>query len=205
MPRVHVVGGIDAAVEVGRSGAKRLQDARRMRQERRVEERRDRRARSPMPTSAAFRRSLALAGADGRAARRSACDHHARAHAASDAGSTMTDVSLVAIARPAATPASAGQRRPPLRHRASERDRERQREAGEHRLLDVHPRVEDHRRRDRHQHGGSATAVRPMPAGSSGSSRIVAAPNAAGTPRSVHSSSAASVAWPRSQATGSVR
>ncbi len=50
-----------------------------------------------------------------------------------------------------------------------------------------------------------ATAVRPVPRESSGSSRIVAAPNATGRPRNVHSSVAASVAWPRSQAIGRVR
>ena len=39
-------------------------------------------------------------------------DHHARAQAASDAGSTMTAVSLVAAASPAAMPASTGHRQP---------------------------------------------------------------------------------------------
>jgi hypothetical protein len=39
-------------------------------------------------------------------------DHHARAQAASDAGSTMTAVSLVAAARPAAMPAITGHNQP---------------------------------------------------------------------------------------------
>ena len=51
--------------------------------------------------------------ASARAGRAAPIDHHARTHAATDAGSTMTDVSLVAIARPAAMPASAGHRVPP--------------------------------------------------------------------------------------------
>ena len=51
----------------------------------------------------------------------------------------------------------------------------------------------------------AATAVRPMPSDSSGSSRIVAVPNTAVTPRSVCSSSDASVNWPRSQAAGNER
>ena len=50
-----------------------------------------------------------------------------------------------------------------------------------------------------------ATAVRPIPADNSSSSRIVAAPNTAVTPRRVRSSSDASVVWPRSQAEGRVR
>jgi hypothetical protein len=51
----------------------------------------------------------------------------------------------------------------------------------------------------------AATAVRPMPSDNSGSSRIVAVPNIAVTPRSVCSSRDASVNCPRSQAAGSDR
>ena len=109
MPRVHVVGGIDAARDVGRGGAKRLEDGRGMREERGIEEHGDRRARPQADERGLPRESRRPAVA--RPCRPG--DHHASAHAASDAGSTITDVSLVAIARPAATPASAGHRVPP--------------------------------------------------------------------------------------------
>ena len=64
----------------------------------------------------------------------------------------MAAVSFVAIANPAVRPVINRPRDSPTCGDASDANHEGEREAGEQRLLDVHPRVEDHRGGERHQH-----------------------------------------------------
>ena len=150
VPRVHVVGRVYAALQVGGGGPKRLQDAVRMGQERRIEEGRDRHARTD-----GDQRGLPpfdVRGHDGPPRRP---ERPPGQRARGQRGGKHDDRRF--LGRGGEARRHASQRRPPqaaLRQRASDRDRERQGETGEHRLLDVHPRVEDHRGRRRHQHGG---------------------------------------------------
>ena len=147
MPRVRVGPGVHAAVEVGAGRTERPEDAAGVGEKRRVEDRRDRRRHRqahegrPPPLPAGHRGPRPF-GSQRPPGDRAGCER----------GREHDDRRF--LGRDGQACGNARQRRPheaAARRHASDGDHERQREAGKHRLLDVHPGVEDHRRRQRHQ------------------------------------------------------
>jgi hypothetical protein len=144
---MRVAGRVDAAVEVRADSAKRLEDACRGGEKRRIEQRRDRRCRRQAhegghPPARVGQRIPWPSGSE-----RPPGDGAGR-----QCGGQHDDRRFLGRDRQACGNARQRRpRRPPPVHAAPDGDHEREREAGEQGFLDEHPRVEDHRGRERQQ------------------------------------------------------